>query len=800
MRKQTQKDAENEISPAMKSTILKNIAAAEELFKTAAKTVRSEAKLLLIEDDVTEISDDQCKTLLNILAGAKRLANNNQLDDAEALRAEAVSLRLKFESARSFPLPPVPDPTAEPTDALDEKIKTVTVQLDKVWGQGANVDKLREKLEKIKGDRNKYDVDSDIDLEQIDADLTQLQAEILDIDIPDTDHEEDEAAKALAKDQANEMAKKILEVFKTKKLDESKLKEIPADHVIAVNNNGTIEYHQIQMKEDDSSNKFVDEHGKKFKHVPLEAMTKLRESMQTLEMMSQIDVPGSASLVEQAVKDAQELVEQVTDDKAYEDAKKAIDEVQKFLDANKVKSIFADWRPDNYGTKVQGFENLKAQWVDMVPADAKSKAETFKTDFESLYQKAQELKSLHDDATKLLDTIEVDLSAKNKGDEANIGALIAKLTKLDPTKLVEQVTKNAKNLQDEDIADSVEKIKKSITYLKSVDKKFAGDHGENRVELHKLRQELETRSLSSVQSVNQRAKDLKKKMAAQLNNLKTLIAVKDTYPLNFLKGVGDFLGTVAEGTKSAEENTKAVEAQRKSAETAMKTMKDWLGVKSNESKPNFVEFKSIAQGLETRHDAIKKSLDLSNDLKRALEEYEESEKNWVDLYADATAETVEPKVTAFDFQKASGRIANAVASVGSAATEVKSAIGKKLADDEERKDQKSSQDAVKAVQDVLDLCSADNVTSGMAFEGALAKTLSRVLPENSVLSDKERKDLLAKLREDSLKDLRRMRSRLDSDPALEIYRNNPIDRGQSWVRLSGTILKLENEILTQLKP
>jgi hypothetical protein len=68
------------------------------------------------------------------------------------------------------------------------------------------------------------------------------------------------------------------------------------------------------------------------------------------------------------------------------------------------------------------------------------------------------------------------------------------------------------------------------------------------------------------------------------------------------------------------------------------------------------------------------------------------------------------------------------------------------------------------------------------------------------LEGDSRKAALSKLREQSLSELRRMQVRLQNDPALVVYRDNPFDHGAAWPQFAATLHNAEVDMLRGLKP
>ncbi|MEP2981646.1 MAG: hypothetical protein ABJP08_00005, partial [Roseibium sp.] len=408
--------------------------------------------------------------------------------------------------------------------------------------------------------------------------------------------------------------------------------------------------------------------------------------------------------------------------------------------------------------------------------------------------------------TEKLDQIEQDLSAKKKGTEANVGAKIAQLTKMAPDDLLEGdiIHLNDKTEEEKEaLLQAAETIRTSLAYLRTADKKFAGAQGKSRETLLALRKELETRSQPTVDQVNSKADRLIGELSNALSALEQMIAEKATNPEAFLLGLAQFLGEAKAGTEAATADAADVIEQKRLCKVERAKVKDWIGDNANKTgHRNYKEYKSISDGLEKAYKAIGKNLDTSNDNKRAAQEYKDSAKNWHDLHADVTdAQRISSGEWSFDFDGAQTKIRASVAKVSVAADKVQQMLTEKFADDERREDTEA-QAAVAAVNQVLTLCQGDK-NGFLVLDGAAGTKLANLKnPEHQLgqLPVNEKKAIVGQLREETLKQLRRIRARLESDPAFDIYRNNPMDRGQTWVQLTATLLYFETTILKNLAP
>ena len=605
------------------------------------------------------------------------------------------------------------------------------------------------------------------------------------------------------------MKEDLLKIHQTEEItDLSKLGTIPADHVITmVGEDGEKTFYEIKMKEGQDSNKMVDTRGKDYKNVPREDMIRLREQMQMLEMLSDLETPGSAEMLAQATEDAKALLEQVNDGDAYKAAYDAIKRVDDYLAKGKVKAMFATWRPEGYGADIASFDTLKSSWEgSKKPADVEKLADAFHKKFEEThFPAAEHLKASHAKAVEKLDQIEQDLSSNKKGTEANVGAKIAQLTKMKPEDVLAGTSVNLSEMEEEEkqaLETAVATIRGALAYLKDADKKFAGAQGEVRATLLELRQSLETRSQPTVDDVTTRANALSTKLQRSLETLDALISNKATDPQAFLLGIAKFLGDAQKGTMEARNDYEFSNEQKRLAEVERKKVQDWIKKNSLKTHRNYTEYKSIADALEGTFSAIETNLKASSDYKRSGQDYMDSAKNWLDLYNDVTnVEAIRTREWSFDFPAFERKLAASVGKVAAAAAKVKEMLGGKFSDDP-RKDDTAAKGAVAAVNSVLDLCQQDKSGLLVLDTGVSVKLTNLNNPDHDLgkLDLKEKKAIISKIREDTLKQVRRIRSRLESDPAFEIYRNNPIDRGQTWVQLTATLLNMETTILKDLAP
>ncbi|MCX7560557.1 hypothetical protein OS190_13350 [Sulfitobacter sp. F26204] len=801
-------------SSAYRAEAIKNIEADKVTYLASSRTIASDAILFLGEPQVTQINDAQLATLNMILDNAITLAGQGKYSEAALLRQDAAKLHLKFKGSRSFALPPPPVPPVDPFEAFDRTLKSVSVLLDKHWGKGGDTDgALRARLDEVKALRDAQTTETPPDLSAADTALASLESDILDADIPAVDpaiKEADDAAKVAAHEKVDAIKRELLVIHDAREItDLSRLANIPADHVLTIEGaDGEKKFYEIGMKEASDSALMVDKRGAGFKDVPRAEMAKLREKMQTLEMLAELETPGSAALIEAATVEAQEMLDQVKDGDAYKAAKDAIKAVDDYLAKKSVRSIYAEWRPEGYGADLDAFDKLKSGWEgSKKPADVVSAVEAFLAKFEGPHKiAAEKLRTDHAAATEKLDRIELDLSANKKGTEANVGAKIAQLTKMTPEELLRGniINLNGKSdAEQEALRQATETIRTSLAYLKTADKNFAGAQGKSRETLMALRKELETRSQPTVDQVINKADRLIDELSTALVALEKMIAEKGTNPEAFLLGLARFLGEARAGTETATADAADVIEQKRLCKEERAKVKDWIDDNVNKTRHrNYKEYKSIFDGLETAYKAIGKNLETSHDNKRAAQEYKDSAKNWRDLHADVTDTQKESAGEwFFDFDGTQAKIRASVAKISAAAAKVQQMLTEKFADDDRREDDEA-QAAVAAVNQVLALCQGDK--NGFLVLDGTAKTKLANLkdPQHQMgqLPDKEKKAIVGQLREETLRQLRRIRTRLESDPAFEIYRNNPMDRGQTWVQLTATLLNFETTILKNLAP
>jgi len=800
-------------SSERRASILKLLETDRKIYQKSSETVVAEARLFLGDADVTRIDEQQLTTLTTMLDAAKAFVEAGKYGEADMLRRDAISLHLEFAASRNFALPQPPEPARDALAIFDQTFNSVSVLLDQLWGKGGDADNaLRTRLTAIKDLREAQSVSPTPDLAEAERLLAALEGDILAAEIPDQDEETqraDTAAKEEAQQKVAQIKQSLLSIHQTEEItDLSEIASLPADHVITVTDqSGAKKFYKIKMKEATDSNKMIDRRGDDYKNVPREDMTRLRQQMQMLEMLAETDMPGSAEMLLEASTEAQALLEQIEDGDAYKAAYDAIKKVEDYLGGSKVADLFATWRPEGYGAEKAAFDRLKDSWEgSRKPADVTALADEFLEKFKTIHEPAAKtLKEDHETATKKLDQIEKDLSADKKGTEANIGAKIAQLAKMDPQDLFRDTSVKLDGKSEDEkqaLQDAIATIRGALAYMKTADKQFAGAQGQIRTTLLQLREELETRSRPSVDAVLRKADELSDTLATTLVDLEALLTNKSSNPEAFLLGFAQFLGDAQKGTMEARNDHEFAEEQKRLCKVERQKVKDWLKDNSLKTHRNYTEYTSIAAALDGRYDAIGAELKTSSDYKRAGQDYMDNTKNWRDLYNDVSDSQVRTEAKwFFDFPNWQVKMRSSVGKVATAAGKVKEMLNGKFSDDE-RKDDEEAKAAVAAVNAILDICQADK--SGLlVFDPAVTQRLANLSdPEHELgqLPLAQKKDMVGKLREDALKQLRRIRSRIEDDPAFEVYRNNPLDRGQSWVQLSATLLNMETEILKNLAP
>ncbi len=803
----------NSDSSRYKEEVLERLDTDLATYTKASETVVPEARMFLSEPDITHINQDQLATLTMMITNAKALATAGKYDEAEMLRTDALALYHTFAASRHFALPTPQAASPDPFDAFDRTLVSVGVLLDTLWGKGGDTDNaLRDRLSDIKAMRDAQKLQADPDLSAATEALSTLEGDIVNATVPDSDPvvvETDNAAKAAAVAKAAEIKREMLDIFQTREItDLSLLADLPEDRVIAITEpNGEKKFFEIKMKEASDSNLMIDRRGDEFKNVPREDMTRLRQQMQMLELLSETNAPGCADMLDAATAAAQELLEQIKDGDAYKAAYDEITRVSDYLAAVKTRVLFEDWRPEGYGADKAAFDRLKDSWEgSKKPADVVREARALHDKFDQIHKPAAEsLREDHGVAKRKLDEIEQDLSADKNGTEANVGAKIAQLTKMKPEDLFANTSINLDAKTEEEKAQlqaAPDIIRGALAYLKDADKRFSGAQGKVRATLLELREALETRSRPSVDEVQRRADALSAELAGSLVELDNLLANKASDPEGFLLGMAAFLGEAQEGTMEARNDYEFAEEQKRLCKEERKKVKDWLEENSLETHANYTEYASIAAALDGTYDAIGQNLKSSKDYKRAGQDYMDATKNWRDLFADVTnAQEIAMREWFFDFAAWQTKMRSSVAKVAVAAGKVQEMLNGKFSDDE-RKDEDEAKAAVAAVNAVLNMCQGDK-TGVLVFDPVVTQRLANLRDPDHAdgqLPLKEKKAIIAQLREDSLKQVRRIRTRLETDPAFEVYRNNPLDRGQTWVQLTATMLNMETEILKHLAP
>ncbi|TNJ48377.1 hypothetical protein [Phaeobacter sp. B1627] len=782
-------------------------------YTKSSETVVPEARMFLSEPEITRITQEQLGTLTMMINNAKSLASAGKYNEAEMIRTDALALHTDFVASRHFALPKPQAEAPDPFEAFERTLTSVAVLLDTLWGKGGDADgALRARLSDIKDMRDAQKLRADPDLSVATQALSALEGDIVNATVPDRDPvvlEKDNAAKEAAVAKVSEIKREMLDIFQTREItDLSLLANLPEDHVISItDSNGEKKFYEIKMKESSDSNLMIDRRGEDYKNVPREDMTRLRQQMQMLELLSDTDAPGCAKMLEDATAAVQELLEQVQDGDAYKAAYDEIKRVAEYLADVKIRVLFEDWRPDGYGADKAAFDRLKDGWEgSKKPADVVREARALYDRFDQIHKPAAEsLREDHATAKKKLDEIEKDLSADKKGTEANVGAKIAQLTKMKPEDLFAGTAINLETKTDEEKAQLLaapDIIRGALSYMREADKTFAGAQGKIRATLLDLREALETRSRPSVDDVQRRADALSDELRRSLVELDALLANKASNPEAFLLGMAAFLGEAQKGTMEARNDFEFAEEQKRLCKEERKKVQDWLDQNSLETHANYTEYTSIAAALGGTYDSIGRNLEASKDYKRAGQDYMDATKNWRDLHDDVTnAQVIAEAEWFFDFDAWQTKMRASVAKVAVAAGKVQEMLNGKFSDDE-RKDDDEAKAAVAAVNTVLNMCQGDK-NSVLVFDPAVTQRLANL--RNSDHADgqlplKEKKAIMAQLREDTLKQVRRIRTRLESDPALEIYRNNPLDRGQTWVQLTATLLNMETEILKNLAP
>ncbi|TDK53681.1 hypothetical protein [Antarcticimicrobium luteum] len=763
--------------------ILANIVYLKTAVERSAAKIVVDAKLYPDEADLTEISAPQKVSLLKMLTLAESLCDKGKHAEARALHADVQSLWRSFIDARSFVLPDLPEDGPDLGKRVERSVKQLSAAIERLWGMGGDDGPFRDRLDAIKraaetaGTQEAPDyrpILADIDAMERDLALALRQAAQL--------SPEDEQSKEQAAKTASKIATALLSLYRTEVISEGDVAGVhPNDLLVVLKDDGRKEYHRIRLRDDETVQRRED------KSIPREAIDALRQQMQMLDQMAASDTAGSAEAVAAAAKKADEMRAAIAE--GGDDYKRVTTALQAF-DKKMADKKLQEWRMNGTEPLTARKEKFASGYAaSMLPADAANEAEQLLSEAETLIAATGPLKEKYGTVKVRLDGIENKLSAKPKGDDPTLGKVLADLIKNGPAAV------STGPLSIPEMAE-VQRLQKEI--VAALDKiKALGQHGTGvqgafRKSLGEVRKTLETKSEQGVLKAEQDAATLEQQVDAELARVQVRPSVD---PMAYLRQIA----ALTKGAAKACEDKDAAQTRagelRETAKTELAAAKTALdGATRLASK---VEYKAVYDSLESQYKSADKAWNNGKgDAEATISAFEPVISNAKELAADlgqlTTVRTGGERVDLDGFETAlkvnMGKVAEAALAAGTVMTTLAAQSEEQTGDD----DLDAAMTKVRTI-----LGEVGGLANVIAFPPGLQVGIDMVLAETDPA---KKKADMAILREKVLSEIRKIANRIEEDPALEVYRDNPFDHGGSWPQFRATLLALETQVLKSLNP
>jgi hypothetical protein len=766
-----------------KLLIAANIVSLKALVKTSSEKIVVDKKLYPDEADLTEISAAQYDTLLTMLTLAEDLCGKDKHAEARALNGDAMDLFGEFKQSRTFVLPDLPDEALDTGKRVASALKAVAVSIDRLWGLGGEDGPLRTRHKTLSDQADAAGRETPPDYRAVLAGIDALERDVgLALREAAQPKPADIAAKKAAGETSSKINESLLSMYRTEPVTEGEVGGIhPNDLLVVTASDGSKEYHRIRLRDEETVQRRED------KKIPREAIDALRQQTQMLELLAQSEGAGCAEAVEEAARKAEEMRAAITggaaDYKRVTDALKAFD---KAMGDKKLK----EWRMNGIQDLTARKDKFESSYAaSMLPADAASEAESLRDEAKAKVTATAAVKTKYERVKGVLDGIENKLSAKPKGSDATLGKVLADLIKKGPA----AVSTGPLSVQEMAEVQRLQRhIEASIEEIKHLGQHGTGMQGELRKQLTSIRKTLDTKSEQGVNSAEQSAATLNRSVDTKLAEVSIN---PSTDALDYLRQIHALTNSVAKASREkvdAQEKAAELKESAKAAVAAAKTALD--GATNLSSK---VEYTAIYDSLKSQYESANKAWNKGKgDAEAAISGFEPVISNATELESDLKSLTkVKISSKSVDITGFQTALQNNIGKVASSAEAAATLIKTQADQSEEQTANTDLQTAITKVQATLRLV---GTLSGVpTFPTTLQAEVDAAVAETD--ATKKKADL-AKIREKTLTEIRRIRGRLRDDPALAAYRDNPFDHGASWPQFEAAILSCETEVIKSLNP
>ena len=800
-------------------TVLQNIEHMRTLVEACAKREMIIPKLSKDEAPVMELSAAEAKSLLIMLKAAENYTNAGRLEMAEALYFEVRELKSQFTSAREAMRLPAPVP---PQPSIAKKlIQTLTdleADANNMWGVGAfgaeeQIAKCQKLRERVKDAEEKGKFIETPNL--CEAETEELREAIGNLEEPDSAYRDSFNKKAsTATKKADEIAKFLDGALKTAPITEQDIIEVPGtpyeekqlkylvrtDEIIMVTlPDGKVEKRKIITKQGRGGEVHGKSEGKKIPVKVLEAMHSRNQALRAMTETGAMGL-GAEQMLEDYTNEANAWLEDVqkNGETHYPELAQLITDCDKIFKKGKV----AEFIPDDFGTVKAKYDSFKDGYLKKMPSDAKKEGDNIKEWVEALESAAGQIETAYKAHKMVYEGILADLKGKkNKSEDgAAVGKLMQELLSKKPEELFKGASDPDKIAELSKALQQFEWVKKFYAHKKNQSlglspKQMDGDWMNKTKTAYK---KLDSKVGTNVKEAGEELEQLRNDMKDFNTKMSSLNDVTGADLAARLIELCDMLSKSAES--AVDERQASVDYVKKLGElsTALKVTK--RNIKALGRNPAALQLKDQLDALEARRKGTKTKMKSDEAYEQGLKELEEIAMDLADL--DGQVADVSPgKMVTLNAVRIATRLPaleKFMKGMKDQADQLASKDIRPRMEDMETDKQEEIEPAVvkvdsnlKQVKDVLDLTELKKI--GAAIDKALDEAQDKESPKNT-------KAARVKLREEALKEIRKIRSRLEAHPAVTMYGENPFDGGQR-LRLVGTALHhLEVVVLACVDP
>lgn len=782
---------------------------------TLAKAAKREVIIPRLDTDeprMMEISAEELGILNKMLNVAMTFAADGRTDLAYALHEEVLDLRRKFTSARNMlKLPPPIPPAPSPGKLIIRQLTNMIADLGDIWGAGNDAaEPLMNQGQDLLAQAEAAEAnDAFKDNPTLFAtDIKSLVTAMKALGDPPPEAATMTTAKAKAKEEAAFLDGWLDKLVKSEKLPDNHIIEEPGktysraekrllvrpDEILTVRNaEGELEQHRMLMTR---KGKGGEDHAKYdnwvAEKVPMDVLQSLHTRGETLRMMAESGAPGSEAAMEAYAQESHALFQDIQKNGPtfYPEIKALIKRCDKILASGTV----AEFLPDSTGKVKNAYEAFKSGYLDKTPTKAKEEADAREAEIIALEAEAEEVKIDYGKAKTKYGKIVKDLKGnKNKSDEAvAVGKLMQKVLNSDPAELFNSSSVDA----DDDTRKALVEARERFEKVKTFYDKNPHDMSDKQMSGPWL-STAETAMKKLDSKVHSNIKDAD----SDLDGIAA--AMRDFYARM------DGMDT-ATGAELAAKLIEMCEKLHLSAKTASDTRKARreFGKKNDEMKTAIAEQKKIAgkrgknpiaeqlkaeaQALESKRSSVQSTVEGTEDYAAGMADFEEMERK-LDAITQALGET-ESGGSKRNIKKM--KIGDKIPALVTFVDRMKdTAAG--LADAEMRKRMSAEQEDDYEPKIAIVETSLRRI-SALPDLGPL-DTLARKIDDANAAEGPTKADRV-KWRESALAEIRKLRTALELDPAVQIYAKNPFDLGTELRLVRTALQQVEVAVLVSVDP